>query len=166
MHFKRQVVVRTGSVLSQCVQCGNWEGTTLRWFAWEQDLSSLLNGNDRVRVSFSVSMYMVCPMYSGLGRDCLKNISWPSLAKLINIMSSNSSGFLIKLAKFETNANSARSQALYVLAVSWKAMQCSFVFFVFFCCFLFFCFFVVFFCCFFLSVFFSSNCVHHENTPI
>ena len=42
----------------------------------------------------------VYPLYTGLRREFLTSTSWPSVSKFINIMSSNSNWFLMKLAKF------------------------------------------------------------------
>ena len=43
---------------------------------------------------------------------------WPSVAKFINIMSSNPSRLILKLARFIKSANIARAQALSALVVS------------------------------------------------
>ena len=61
---------------------------------------------------------LVCPLYTSIRREFLTSTSWPSVAKFINIMSSNSNRFLMKLAKFIKFANTVRSQALSELAVS------------------------------------------------
>ena len=61
---------------------------------------------------------LVCPLYTSIRRKFLTSTSWPSVAKFINIMSSNSNRFLMKLAKFIKFANTVRSQALSELAVS------------------------------------------------
>lgn len=61
---------------------------------------------------------LVCPRYTSLRNEFLTRSSWPSLGKFINVMSSNSSKFLKKLAKFIRSANCLRSQTLSVLADS------------------------------------------------
>ena len=61
---------------------------------------------------------LVCPLYTDLRRSFLTRSSWPSVAKFINIMSSNSPRFILKLARFIKSANIARAQALSALAVS------------------------------------------------
>ena len=61
---------------------------------------------------------LVCPLYSELRRAFLTRSAWPSVAKFINIMSSDSTRFLIKLARFIKSANATRAQALSALAVS------------------------------------------------
>ena len=60
---------------------------------------------------------LVCPLYSELRRAFLTRSAWPSVAKFINIMSSDSTRFLIKLARFIKSANATRAQALSALAV-------------------------------------------------
>lgn len=61
---------------------------------------------------------LVCPLYTSLRNELLTRSAWPSMAKFINIMSSNSSSFQRKLAKFIKSANYLRSQTLSVIAVS------------------------------------------------
>ena len=61
---------------------------------------------------------LVCPLFTDLRRSFLTRSSWPSVAKFINIMSSNSPRFILKLARFIKSANIARAQALSALAVS------------------------------------------------
>ena len=61
---------------------------------------------------------LVCPFYTDLRRSFLTRSSWPPVAKFINIMSSNSSRFILKLARFIKSANIAQAQALSTLAVS------------------------------------------------
>ena len=63
-------------------------------------------------------LLLVCPLYTSLRREFLTSTSGPSVAKFINIMSSNSNRFLMKFAKFIKFANTVRSQALSELAVS------------------------------------------------
>ena len=53
----------------------------------------------------------------------LTSTSWPSVAKFINIMSSNSARVLLKLAKFIKSANTVRSQALSAIALSALALS-------------------------------------------
>ena len=61
---------------------------------------------------------LVCPRYSDLRRDILSSTAWPSVAKFISIMATNSKIFLFKLSKFIKSANTLRSQTLEDLAIS------------------------------------------------
>ena len=61
---------------------------------------------------------LVCPRYSDIRRDLLPSTAWPSGAKFISIMATNSKIFLLKLSKFIKSANTLRSQTLEDLAIS------------------------------------------------
>ena len=61
---------------------------------------------------------LVCPRYSDIRRDLLPSTAWPSVAKFISIMATNSKMFLLKLSKFIKSANTLRSQILEDLAIS------------------------------------------------
>ena len=63
---------------------------------------------------------LVCPRYSDIRRDLLPSTAWPSVAKFISIMATNSKMFLLKLSKFIKSANTLRSQTLEDLAISLK----------------------------------------------
>ena len=61
---------------------------------------------------------LVCPRYSYIRRNLLPSTAWPSVAKFISIMATNSKMFLLKLSKFIKSANTLRSQTLKDLAIS------------------------------------------------
>ena len=71
-----------------------------------------------VESEYMYHFLLVCPLYTDLRRSFLTRSSWPSVAKFINIMSSNSPRFILKLARFINSSNIARAQALSALAVS------------------------------------------------
>ena len=77
-------------------------------------MPSLLDGHGRVRVPLFISLSIVYL----LKKVIFDQVSWPSVAKFINIMSSNLPRFILKLARFIKSANIARAQALSALAVS------------------------------------------------
>ena len=108
-------MVRTGSVKLQCTNILEIERGRHIDVPEENRICRLCSMGT---VESEFHFLLVCPLYTSFRRDILTSTSWPSVAKFINIISSDSNRFLMKLAKFIKFANTVRSQDLSELAVS------------------------------------------------